>query len=168
MKSLLNWGIFVAVLLGVWQLAGPIQLGGPASYVIVDGRSMEPTYHDGDLVVARVQEEYAAGDVIVYNAPIDASFDTKFEVIHRIVEPVAGGFVTQGDNMPRPDGWIAPDEAIHGAAVFHLPKGGQLVAFLRQPAAIIGLLAGMVAFEYLKRSEKGRTEEASEQPEQVR
>jgi signal peptidase I len=168
MKSLLNWGIFVAVLFGVWQFAGPIQLGGPASYVIVDGRSMEPTYHDGDLVVARVQEEYAVGDVIVYDAPIDSSFDAEFEVIHRIVDPTAGGFVTQGDNMPRPDGWIAPVEAIQGAAVFHLPKGGQLVAFLRQPAAIIGLLAGMIAFEYLKRMEKRRTEEESERPERVR
>jgi signal peptidase I len=152
MRQLLNWAIFVALLAGVWWLVGPTQLGGPASYVIVDGRSMEPTYRNGDLVVAKERDGYEVGDVIVYDAPIDR----QFEVIHRIVAPTDGGFVTQGDNMERPDGWIAPHDTIHGAAAFHLPRGGALVSFLRQPAAILGLLAGFLTFEYLKRDQKRR------------
>jgi signal peptidase I len=147
---MLNWGLFVMVLLGVWLLAGPTQLGGPASYVIVDGRSMEPTYSHGDLVIARATSSYEPGEIIVYDAPVDA----RFNVIHRIVAPTDGGYVTQGDNMEWPDGWIAPHGAIHGTAVLHIPRGGVLVTFLRQPAVILGLLAGFLTFEYLKRSER--------------
>jgi signal peptidase I len=150
MKRLANWLVFMTFLSGVWWLAGPTHLGGPASYVIVDGRSMEPTYRNGDLVVARERERYKIGDVIVYDAPIEQ----RFEVIHRIVAPTDGGFVTQGDNMERPDGWIAPHHTIHGSASFHIPRGGTLVAFLRQPAAILGLIAGWVAFELVRRSER--------------
>jgi signal peptidase I len=159
MRILLNWGLFIAVLTGVWWFAGPAHLGGPANYVIVDGRSMEPTYDSGDLVITRERDRYGVGDVIVYDAPID----TQFEVIHRIVEPTEGGFVTQGDNRDEPDGWIAPHETIRGAALFHIPNGGAIVAFLRQPAAILALLAGFISFEALKRSERKRDDEQDEE-----
>lgn len=158
MKQLLNWGVFGLVLLGVYVVAGPAQLGGPVSYVIVDGPSMEPTYDDGDLVLARQQPSYEVGDVITYDAPVDR----QFNVIHRIVERVDGGYRTQGDNRDEPDGWIAPDDAIHGASWLHLPSGGGIVAFLRQPHAILALLAGLAAFEYVKRSERKKTLEQRE------
>jgi signal peptidase I len=135
MKRLVNWGAFVIVLVAVWALAGPTGLGGPASYVIVDGRSMEPTYSNGDLVIARQQATYDVGDIVVYDAPVDA----QFNVIHRIVEPTSGGFITQGDNRDTADGWIAPHDTIHGASWLTIPKGGHIVAFIRQPAVIAGL-----------------------------
>jgi signal peptidase I len=153
-KVLLNWTIFAAILAGAWSLAGPTSLGGPASYVIVDGRSMEPTYQDGDLVIARTRDSYDIGDVIVYRAPVDATGDVNFEVIHRVIDRTEEGYVTQGDNRDRPDGWIAFEDSIHGTAVAHIPSGGAAVAFLRQPAAILGLLAGFLTFEHLKRSER--------------
>lgn len=157
MKRIWNWGTFAFVMVGLWFFAGPTQVGGPASYVIVDGVSMEPTYQDGDLVVARSKSEYQIRDVIVYDAPINAQFD----VIHRIVGTVDGGYTTQGDNMGQPDGWIAPHETIRGAALFHVPNGGHIVTFLRSPAVILGLLAGYVALEFLKRSERKRREDRS-------
>jgi signal peptidase I len=150
MKRLLSWGIFVLVVLAVYQFAGPTVVGGPASYVIVDGESMEPTYSDGDLVIAYQRGTYEVGDNIVYDAPIDS----QFNVIHRIIEPTEGGWITQGDNMERPDGWIAPHDEIHGAALFHIPNGGAIVGFVRTPAALAGLLAGWVFFEVAKREEK--------------
>jgi signal peptidase I len=146
------------VLAGAWFFAGPAHFGGPANYVIVDGRSMEPTYDNGDLVITRERDRYGVGDVIVYDAPVD----TQFEVIHRIVEPTEGGFVTQGDNRDEPDGWIAPHETIRGAALFHIPNGGAIVTFLRQPAAILALLAGFMSFEIMKRSERKRDDEHDE------
>jgi signal peptidase I len=149
-RAMLNWGLFVTILLVAWLLAGPTQVGGSASYVIVDGRSMEPTYNHGDLVIAKATSSYEPGEIIVYDAPVDA----RFNVIHRIVATTEGGYVTQGDNMARPDGWIAPHGTIHGAAVLHIPRGGALVTFLRQPAVVLGLLAGFLTFEYLKRSER--------------
>ncbi|MFP4150063.1 MAG: S24/S26 family peptidase, partial [Nitriliruptoraceae bacterium] len=75
MKALsLRWisfSVFIALLVTV---LAPTSLGGSADYVIVDGRSMEPTYRDGDLVITRVAEEYQPGDVIAYDAPLDVPF----------------------------------------------------------------------------------------------
>jgi hypothetical protein len=57
-RRVISWGAFAAVLLALYVVAGPAHLGGPASYVIVYGISMEPTYQHGDLVVARTSEAY--------------------------------------------------------------------------------------------------------------
>ncbi len=148
-RKLVEWSIFLLLVFGAWLLAGPSSMGGPASYILVDGRSMEPTYEDGDLVVAYQRNEYDVGDVIVY----DASIDAQFNVIHRIVDTADGGFVTQGDNRDEVDGWIAPHDEIHGAALFHIPRGGDAVLFLRQPATILAMLAAWGTFAYLRRRE---------------
>ena len=163
MARLLNWGVFLAVIAAVWVVAGPTALGGPASYVVVDGRSMQPTYQDGDLVIARQKATYGIGDVVVYDAPIDS----QFNVIHRIVEPTEGGFVTQGDNMKKADGWIAPHETIYGSAWFHIPNGGIVIAWLRQPAIAAALAAGLVTFELAKRGEKKEKAAAAAETSEV-
>ena len=150
MKEVVNWSAFLLILLGVYVLAGPTSLGGPASYVMVDGVSMEPTYKDGDLVIAYDRDSYEVGDIIVYDAPVDS----RFNVIHRIIERADGGFVTQGDNRDEPDGWTAPHEEIHGAALFHIPKGGAIVNFLRQPTTILAIGAGWITLILMERSPK--------------
>jgi signal peptidase I len=160
MRTALNWLAFVAVLAGFWTIAGPTALGGPASYVIVDGTSMEPTYRHGDLVVAREREVYDVGDIITYDAPVDG----QFNVIHRVVGTSEEGYITQGENMERPDGWLAPSNSVYGASWFRIPAGGRILVFLRQPASILGLAAGFIAFEILKRHElvASETREPSE------
>jgi len=150
MKKTIEWLVFFVAALGVWLLAGPSSLGGPASYVIVDGPSMEPTYQHGDLVVAYERNTYEVGDVIVYDAPVDS----QFNVIHRITERTEGGFITQGDNRDEVDGWTAPDDEIYGAALFHIPKGGAIVNFLRQPTTILAIGAGWVTLILMQRSPK--------------
>jgi signal peptidase I len=150
MRAATNWVLFLMIALGAYLFAGPTSLAGPASYVVVTGTSMEPTYANGDLVIALKRDAYSVGDSIVYEAPVDH----QFNVIHRIVASTDDGFITQGDNRDEPDGWIAPHETIHGAARFHIPNGGALITFLRQPAVIFGLLAGLSVFEILKRRER--------------
>ena len=161
MRKTLSWGIFAVVILGMYFVAGPTSLRGPASYIIVDGKSMEPTYEHGDLVVAYERGTYQAGDIVVYDAPVDS----QFNVIHRITERTEDGFITQGDNRDEPDGWIAPDEEIYGAALFHIPNGGAMVNFLRQPATILAMGAGWVTLILMertpKRSDRGRTGSSS-------
>jgi signal peptidase I len=161
MRKTIEWSAFLMVAFGVWFVAGPSSLGGPASYVIVDGRSMEPTYQDGDLVVAYDRNTYDIGDVIVYDAPVDS----QFNVIHRITDRTEGGFITQGDNRDEVDGWIAPDEEIYGAALFHIPRGGAVVTFLRQPAAILALLGGWITFLVLDARSKRRPADETPDPE---
>ena len=42
-----------AVLAAIWIAFAPAQLGGQVSYVLVNGTSMEPGFHTGDLVLVR-------------------------------------------------------------------------------------------------------------------
>ena len=53
MKSLCGLAAIVMLAMGWVTVLRPAVLGGDAAYVIVDGRSMEPTYEDGDLVLVR-------------------------------------------------------------------------------------------------------------------
>ena len=74
-----------------------------AGFAIVEGRSMEPLFHTGDLVVLVPVERggVAVGDIVVYEK------GGKY-IIHRViyVYESPGGelcLVTKGDNNPVPD-----------------------------------------------------------------
>lgn len=150
MNKVLGWIVFVLVILATYLLAGPTSLGGPASYVVVTGTSMEPTYRDGDLVIALEAGSYRPGQAIVYDAPIGE----HFSVVHRIVRSTEGGYVTQGDNRAGPDEWIAPRDAIYGAVRFHIPHGGTVLRYIRQPVSVFATVAGLLTFAILKKSSK--------------
>ncbi len=97
--------IFILLL---WTLVfRPTILGGPASYIIVTGISMEPTLYTGDLAVVLRQEHYQAGDVVAYRT-------SGGNVIHRIVGGSAeSGFTMLGDNKHDTDPWQPrPDERV--------------------------------------------------------
>jgi signal peptidase len=114
----------------------PTFLGGPATYVIVAGMSMEPTYSEGDLVVLRTQDTYHSGDVIAFSA-------SKSTVIHRIVGGSAEeGFITQGDNKDSPDSWRPTPEDIRGKAWLHISHFGDVMWFFQNNPLYLGLLAG--------------------------
>jgi signal peptidase I len=146
-RAAVSWVVFALVCVAIWLAAGPAQLGGPAHYVMVDGLSMEPTYHQGDLVLTQAKPSYAVGEVVAYLPDIGQ----RFPVIHRIVATEGEGhYITQGDNRAQPDGWLATDANIYGAAWLHVPYGGTVITFLRQPAtwlvAAVGLLGlGLIA-----------------------
>jgi len=155
-RTVVDWLVFIAVCTGLWLVAGPAQLGGPAHYVIVDGPSMEPTYRDGDLVVARAQESYAVGEVVTYQPDIGQ----PFPVIHRIVDVTSEGrYITQGDNRAEVDGWFATEENIFGASWLHVPYGGKVLMLVREPALWLALAAGFFALGFLTRDKGKRRHE---------
>ena len=90
--SLLFSGALLTLVLAVWVVAAPAQLGGLASYVVVTGNSMEPNLHDGDLAIVRLTDRYQPGDVVAYRHPDIGP------VIHRIQTVGNDRFVFQGDN----------------------------------------------------------------------
>jgi signal peptidase len=129
-KSLLT-GIVSLLVIGFWfVMLRPTVLGGIANYLIISGISMEPTYFDGDLVIVHQQDQYTVGDVIAYE--ITDYYVTEKYVIHRIVGGNAqDGFVTQGDNRDEIDPWHPRSPAILGTTFLHVPKLGDVFAFLQ-------------------------------------
>lgn len=142
MSSLRKLSLAMPVGLGLlWFLFfRPLNLGGPAGYIMVSGISMEPTLRSADLVVVRKQESYTTGDVVAFRVE-------EGIVIHRIVGGSAEeGFVTQGDNKAARDVWRPKPEHILGSMWLQLPGGGRVIAYLRRPLVFAALLAGLGTF----------------------
>ena len=144
------------LVLGWFVWLRPTALGGDASYVVVQGTSMEPTYEDGDLVLIRKAVHYEEGDIIAFRAGGPA--DDPRRVIHRIVgESDAGAFITQGDNRDRTDPWSPfPDEVI-GRAVLHVPEVGSLTNVARRPEVLAALGGAAVMVGGRKRRRRRMT-----------
>ena len=138
--TLLILGLFLA-----WfAVLGPAPIGGPATYVVIDGTSMEPTFIDGDLAIMRRADAYRSGDVIAFRIP---GTEAGGLVIHRIVGGTAQeGFLTQGDSRTEQDPWRPKPEDIVGSLWFSLPGAGSHLALLRNPLVIAPLAAGVTVF----------------------
>jgi signal peptidase I len=116
----------------------PTTLGGQASYVVVKGSSMAPTYDDGDLVIVREESHYDQGDVIAFRA--GGRFDDPTRIIHRIVGDAGGGaFVTRGDNRDQTDPWEPGPGDVIGRAVLHVPHVGDAASAAGRPAVLAAL-----------------------------
>lgn len=132
------------VVLGWLVLLRPASLGGPAGFVMVTGVSMEPTIHDGDLVLTRARDRYDIGDIVAFKA-------SNSIVIHRIVGGSAEeGFVMQGDNNDNVDTWLPTTEDVLGERWLRVPGLGSKVQQLRgNPAALSVLLFALFALAAL-------------------
>lgn len=120
----------------------PTLLGGPATYIIVDGISMQPTFFTGDLVILHRSAAYRVGDVIAFQVQ-------GRNVIHRIVGGSArGGFITQGDNKPEVDPWQPTPDRILGKQWLHIPSLGIKLNRLRSPMGI-SAIAGLIALMFM-------------------
>lgn len=116
----------VAVAVVAWLFVVPTHFGGSMTYIVVSGPSMEPVYETGDLVVAREQDEYAVGDIVVFSTE-------HGKVIHRIVGGDGeSGYVMQGDNNPDTDAWSPTTDEVLGRAVVEVPGVGSAVLTLRE------------------------------------
>ncbi|MFH2038075.1 MAG: signal peptidase I, partial [Chloroflexota bacterium] len=126
LKKYFTW-LAIAVFVLLCILFAPQQIGGKAASVIVDGNSMEPLYHLGDLVIVRSKPSYQIGDIITYLHP-DIGY-----VIHRIIAIQDGRFLLQGDHNTWVDSYLPTPEEVIGKAWIHLPKIGSMIGKLRSP-----------------------------------
>jgi signal peptidase len=128
-----------AALVGWFLMLRPLSLGGPASYVIVSGKSMLPTLHAGDLVLTEHHSGYEPGDLVAYRL-------NGRLVIHRIVGGNgADGYLMRGDNNHAVDPWHPTDADIVGASRVVVPGGGMPLAHLRHDPLLVACLAGATA-----------------------
>jgi signal peptidase len=146
-RRYLYWVLQAAAVLGWIVFLRPAALGGPASYVIVSGRSMEPTLLSGDFVFAFRQDDYGIGDLVAFRVPAGEPGEGA-AVIHRIVGREAKGFITQGDNSGQPDTWRPTAQDILGRLRFSLPGGGRAVEWMRQPV-VLGAIAGLLGMSFV-------------------
>ena len=147
---------FMLLVVVAWfVLLRPSSLGGPSTYVIVSGSSMEPTLDSGDLVVAFERGSYSVGDVVVYRVPA-AESGAGTNIVHRIVggNPQTG-FLVKGDSREGPDHWEPTADEILGKMEVSVPSVGSGLLFLRTPpgmALLAGLTTLLIALGVTQRS----------------
>lgn len=124
-----------AVVAVLAALLWPVGLGGCTSFTVVSGRSMEPTYLTGDVVIARCGEP-VVGDVVIYRpAELDGS-----RIIHRIIGGDASGWHLQGDNNDFVDPFTPTGSEVVGIARVHLPRIGLVVSWAENPLVWFSVL----------------------------
>ena len=142
--------LLAASLIAVWVAFAPAGLGGQASYVMINGSSMEPNFHNGDLVIVRQVSQYQVGDIITYHDAVLGAY-----IIHRVVEVEGGHFITKGDNNTWLDEYQPTASEIIGKYWIYLPKVGSAVLWIRTPfhlALMIGLLGGLLMFDMISQN----------------
>jgi signal peptidase I len=138
-----------------WALVlRPHLLGGPATYVIVSGHSMEPTLRSGDLVVALERKSYRAGDIVTYRVP-KGDPGAGALVIHRITGGSGrSGYVTRGDNRNGVDEWRPKSGDVLGERVLTVPRVGFLFTWVQRPLGL-AIAAGLAAFLFATSTSNG-------------
>lgn len=126
----LKSALIVVSMAAIWVLFAPVQFGGTASYVIIAGASMEPALHQGDLVITRVAQTYAVGDVTAYAHP------KVGPVIHRIIEREGAHYTLQGDNNEWIDSYRPVNAEILGKSWLHIPGAAEKLLWLRTPIGL--------------------------------
>jgi signal peptidase I len=126
----------------------PAQYGGLTGLTVVPGKSMEPTYFTGDLVVSIRLPEYKVGDVISYLVPVGQT-GAGTRILHRITEidKTTGGafYTTSGDNnFGAPDPWMIGQKDVMGTALFVLPGFGTLLGGMSNPLLVALILSFMI------------------------
>ncbi|HAV76588.1 MAG TPA: signal peptidase I [Anaerolineae bacterium] len=137
-----------------WAALAPSQLGGRVVYVIVDGNSMEPGFHRGDLVLVRTGTIYRVGDAVVYRNAEMSSF-----VFHRIIGTNLDHYILQGDNNSWLDSYQPVQDEIVGKLWLHIPKIGKAIEWTRVPintAVAAGLLGGVLMFDMIKKPSRSK------------
>jgi signal peptidase I len=140
----LNIGVTLVLAVFWWNLYRPQLFGGPAGYAVVEGSSMEPAYHAGDLVITREHRTYRVGDVIAFEVPA-GSAGGGLHVIHRVLARTPDGlYVTMGDNRDSVDPWQLSDHDVIGSVAVHVPYVGSVVRVLREPPVFAWFVGSLV------------------------
>ncbi|PKO04563.1 MAG: signal peptidase I [Chloroflexi bacterium HGW-Chloroflexi-3] len=134
----LFWLIFAIIaFISFWVTFAPRQIGGKVSYIIIRGSSMEPAYHQGDLVLLRERQTYLINDIAAYRHP-DIGL-----VIHRLVNDDGTHFTFKGDNNTWLDDYSPTQDEIIGKEWLYFSGVGKIVEFLQTPWGLL-ILIGVI------------------------
>ena len=151
----MQW-MLVALFASLAFLLWPQSLGGKVSYVRVDGHSMDPTFHMGDLAIVHKQSSYRIGDPVAYKIP-KGEFGAGAMVIHRLIGgDGVHGYTTKGDNRNIADEWHPRTSDIVGKVEYDVPFVGTKLAELTRPVYIGALVASLTVLVMLWPSREER------------
>lgn len=123
---------------------------GVGAAVVLSG-SMEPALSTGDLLIISETNDYAVGDVIVFQ-------EGRIAVTHRIINMTQEHVITQGDANNTPDAPITREQ-IKGEVILAIPLVGYLVNAIKSPVGtllIILLAVWLVEHPYRLEKENDR------------
>jgi signal peptidase I len=128
----------VAAILVMAAIGGWAFTSHRLSYVVTHGVSMQPLYHDGDLVFVAKADSYEIGQIAAYHGGAGG----RVEVLHRIIggDPETG-FILKGDNKQSTDVDRPTADQLIGRAVLHVPHGGVVLRPMLSPTGL-----GMIGF----------------------
>lgn len=158
-RRLVKVVVVFAALGSWWFTLAPRSIGGPATYVVVSGTSMQPKYHTGDLVIVHRQPSYRLGEIVAVD--VDGG-----HVIHRLYSGSASaGWHTKGINKTSPDVWTIPNKDILGSAWVLWRGGGRYLSWLGTPTGRAGLAAILAVLVAAFPSRRRRASRTRPQPE---
>lgn len=127
--------VLLIAAVAVAAAAGFVLVSGEAAIVITHGVSMNPVYHQGDLVLIARTSSYSVGEIAAYTLP-----GNNEVALHRIIGRNGDTFTFKGDNNQSIDPFMPRGEELVGRAVLHIPQGGLWLESLTSPP-VLGLLA---------------------------
>ena len=156
-------GLLVVLFAAATVVVAPSNLGGATTLVTVDGHSMEPLMHTGDLAIALRKPAYEPGDLVVFSVGGGL-------VIHRLIRRNAdGSWQTKGDNKPAVDPWRIDRQNILGSYVFSVAGAGARMRWIQRQPMAIGGFAGLLTLALFVplRRRGGSAPESAHAPERV-
>lgn len=143
-------------------LAGwPAVLGGVTTCADIQGHSMDPTYHEGDMIIARKTNTVNVGDIVVYKVPPGYPH-SGIDVVHRVAGGnLDSGLVMRGDNNPADDPSHPTRDDVIGVVKIHVPWVGHVLRVLRSPAFLAASFIGLILELVWPKRTKTRQRKAS-------
>lgn len=145
-------GLGIVLAVAAWAVFAPVKMGGHSNYIIINGNSMEPGIHKGDLIVVQPEKQYQIGDAVAYwNAQMGRY------VFHRIVGIDLDRYVFKGDNNHWTDAYKPTASELVGRQWIQIPKFGTIIEWIRQPlviALIIGGFGGLLMASFFADAKK--------------
>ena len=149
----LSSAFWLVLTVTIWIAFAPIQAGGQAAYIMVIGKSMEPNFHLGDMIIVKQGSHYNVGDIVAYK-----NTQLKSNVFHRIIGYESGRYILKGDNNAWVDTYKPAPEEVIGKLWIYLPGAGKIIQRIRTPlnmALIVGVIAGFFLFNSMREKPKG-------------
>lgn len=144
-------GLFAII--STWYVTlGPSPIGGPVTYAVVSGTSMEPQLHTGDLVLTRKQPSYKVGDTVLITV-------MGGYVVHNIIWQSETELRTKGINNEFDDSWTIPATSILGKQELILPGFGNFLIYLRDNPLSLGVGASLLAVVLLSEPRRRKQSE---------